>query len=98
MRPLELIKASAKEMMDQGSDDSLVWYMLGWEELESRRLKYLSISDEVDSTLLGKAIDSRLFDRLEEADLCLPDWSSILSLAQKGRCPQLRNLNVMITT
>lgn len=43
-----------------------------------------------------KAIASRFFDHLEEADLYLLDWTPIQLLAQKKFCPKLRKLNVMI--
>lgn len=94
MRPEELIRAKEKEIKESKSGDSWWWYALGLEELESRRLKFFSLNIEIDETIPKKAINSHLFDRLEEAHLCFSDWQSIEPLVRKEHCPMLRRLNI----
>ena len=93
MRPLEQIGDMMKRQMT-GAPVSVSWFAMGLEQLESRRLKHLTITTEVDPMPLCEAIESHFFDCLEDANLCLVNLFTIKKLAERRYCPNLRKLNI----
>ena len=109
MRALALVEAKAEAINKKALkvnekrtlDDTLSYYALGLEQFQSRGLKYLSMTYEVNEILSQKLLESDHFQHLEVADLWVPMLrfaAPILMLARKGICPKLRKLNLMIRT
>lgn len=96
LRPPHQVNEKAKKILAK-PDESLFWFLIGFEKL-TKSLKYLSLAPEISMILVATALDSHVFDNLEEADVTVTELVSIGIFARSGNFPNLRKLNCIIKT